>query len=83
MDSTLGVEPQSQRGRLLSSNMSWPEQSIALRQGDDEVGTTLGTPFVAKVVRNTAVEVLKYVTIIERTLGPVVATVAMLSNVVV
>lgn len=83
MDSTLGVEPQSQRGPLLSSNMSWPEQSIALRQGDDEVGTTLGMPFVAKVVRNTAVEVLKYVTIIERTLGPVVATVAMLSNVVV
>ena len=83
MDSTLGVEPQSQRGPLLSSNMSWLEQSIALRQGDDEVGTTLGMPFVAKVVRNTAVEVLKYVTIIERTLGPVVATVAMLSNVVV
>lgn len=63
--------------------MSWPEQSIAPRQGDDEVGTALGTPFVAKVVRNTVVEVLEYATIIERTLGRVVATVAILSNAVV
>ena len=65
------------------ANISWPEQSIAPRQGDVEIGTTLGTPFLAKVVRNTVVEVLEYATVIERTLGPVVATVAMLSNAVV
>ena len=38
---------------------------------------------MAKVVRNTVVEVLEYATVIERTLGPVVVTVAMLSNAVV
>ena len=78
MDSTLGGGAPIPTG----SNMSWPEQSIAPRQGDVEVGTTLGTPFVAKVVRNTVVEVLEYATIIERILGPVVATVDMLFNAV-
>ena len=78
MDSKLGGGGPIPTG----SNMSQPEQSIAPRQDDIEVGTTLGTPVVGKVVRNTMVEVLEYVTVIERILGPVVATVDMLFNAV-
>jgi hypothetical protein len=62
--------------------MSWHEQSIAPRQGDVEVSTMLGTPFVVKIVRNRVVEVLEYATVIERILVPVIAMVAMLSNAV-
>jgi hypothetical protein len=67
----------------IAKNMSWPKHPIALKQGDVGVGTMLGAPFVVKVVRNTAVEVLEYATAIKGTLGSVIATAAMLSNAVV
>lgn len=63
--------------------ISWPEQSMAIKQLAEGIGATLGTPLVVMVVANVVVEVAEMFRVAESTATSEVVKVTVLSALVV